>query len=382
LAAGIKHLASPAAQLTDAPFSAFHPAGRGPIARMIFKRTPYQYVRDAKPARVLALYSGHFIGEIRIKPYLNALLGRGIIGGYQVADRAMKMEGETGPYAFTHIWCQRNVSTAQFAFLKANTHAPIIYDMDDLLTAIPDFVASSKRAMKRRIGWCLHQARAVTVATEALKTSLGEDAPASRGRIVVLKNGCAQPAPPQGRTDARQLVWTSSDVPFFLRENPQFAAGLASLLNRHGYEAILIGRFDEGTRALFDRARHIGHLDFVSYRQFLRTLAGAIAIAPMPTRLPAFAQRYFDAKSDVKLVDYLSSGLTPIVSQAASYTSSELFMPQLAAASANELLQQIEACILDPETAAQQIDAAIVQTGLLAKREFRELSKVMDSLFL
>ena len=348
---------------------------------MIFRRSPYQYVRDAKPARVLALYSGHFIGEIRIKPYLNALLGRGVIGGYQVADRAMKIEGEAGPYAFTHIWCQRNVSTAQFAFLKANSHAPIVYDMDDLLTSIPDFVASSKRAMIKRIGWCLTHARAVTVASDALKASLREDAPSAGGRIVVLKNGCAQSAPPERRAAVKQLVWTSSDVPFFLRENPQFAADLAQLLNRHGYEAILIGRFDEDTRRLFARARHIGHLDFASYRQFLRTLAGAIAIAPMPTRLPAFAQRYFDAKSDVKLVDYLTSGLVPIVSQAVSYASSELFLPQLAAASAGELLQRIEGCILDPEAAARQVDAAIIRPGLLAKREFGELSEVMDAYF-
>jgi hypothetical protein len=338
-------------------------------------------VRDAKPARVLALYSGHFIGEIRIKPYLNALLGRGVIGGYQVADRAMKMEGEARPYAFTHIWCQRNVSTAQFAFLKANSHAPIVYDMDDLLTSIPDFVASSKRAMMKRIGWCLQHARAITVASETLKANLREDAPVAGTRIIVLKNGCAQSAPPERRAAARQLVWTSSDVPFFLHESPQFAADLANLLNRHGTEAILIGRFDEDLRRLFDRARHIGHLDFASYRQFLRTLAGAIAIAPLPTRLPAAAQRYFDAKSDVKLVDYLTSGLVPIVSHATSYSTSELFMPQLAGATAGEMLQRIEACIAAPETAAQQIDAAIHRTGLLAKREFSELSKALDSLF-
>ena len=122
--------------------------------------------------RVLALYSGHFIGEIRIKPYLNALLGRGVIAGYQIADRAMKMEGQHGDYAFTHIWCQRNVSTAQFAFLKAHSHVPIIYDMDDLLTAIPDFVASSKRTMLKRIAWCLQQAKAVTVASDKLKQYL------------------------------------------------------------------------------------------------------------------------------------------------------------------------------------------------------------------
>jgi hypothetical protein len=348
---------------------------------MFFRKRPYIHSRDARPARVLALYSGTFIGEIRLKPYLNALLGRGIIADYQIADRIMTMEGQSGPYAFTHIWCQRNVSTAQFAFLKAHSDTPIIYDMDDLLTSIPDFVASSKGTMMKRIDWCLQRARAVSVATDKLRDYLREDAPDVGDKVVVLKNGCARSDPPEPRADARQLVWTSSDVPFFMRENPQFASALASLLNRHGYEAVLIGRFDVSLRKLFERSRHIGHLDFASYRQYLRTLAGSIAIAPMPTRLPAQAQRYFDAKSDVKLVDYLASGLIPIVSNAASYSISELFMPQLAAANADDMLRRIEACIVDRDKLAREIDTAIHRPGLLKQREFGELSKALDPLF-
>jgi hypothetical protein len=348
---------------------------------MFFRKSPYLHSRDARPARVLALYSGTFIGEIRLKPYLNALLCRGIIADYQIADRTMSMEGQSGPYAFTHIWCQRNVSTAQFAFLKAHSDAPIIYDMDDLLTSIPDFVASSKRTMMKRITWCLQQAKAATVATDKLRDYLREDVPGVGDKLVVLKNGCARSDPPERRAEARQLVWTSSDVPFFMRENPQFASALASLLNAQGYEAVLIGRFDDSLRKLFERPRHIGHLDFASYRQYLRKLAGSIAIAPMPTRLPAQAQRYFDAKSDVKLVDYFSSGLIPIVSNAASYSTSELFMPQLAAANADEMLQRVEACIVDRGKPAQEIDDAIHRTGLLKRREFDELSKALDPLF-
>lgn len=347
---------------------------------MLFRKSPYIYSRDAAQPKVLALYSADFIGEIRLKPYLNALLGRGVIADYQIADRAMTMEGQHGPYAFTHIWCQRNVSTAQFAFLKAHSQVPIIYDMDDLLTSIPDFVASSKRAMRKRVAWCLQHAKAVTVASEKLAQYLREDAPAAGKKLLVLKNGCARFDPPEPH-GVRQLVWTSSDVPFFLRENPQFVTDLATLLNREGYQAILIGRFDESIRALFAESRHIGHLDFASYRQFLRTLAGAIAIAPMPTRLPVRAQRYFDAKSDVKLVDYLTGGLIPVVSSAASYSTSELFMPQLAASNTIDMLHKIERCIADRAGAMRVIDAAIYRTGLLKQREFSELSKSLDPLF-
>jgi hypothetical protein len=250
---------------------------------MFFRKSPYTYSRTKGPVRVLALYSGAFIGDIRIKPYLNALLGRGVIEGYQIADRAMTMEGQQGPFAFTHIWCQRNVSTAQFAFLKAHRNAPIIYDMDDLLTSIPDFVASSKRTAMKRLDWCLQHAKAVTVATERLKQFLHEDRPAAADKIIVLKNGCAQSVAPEPRAH-RQLVWTSSDVPFFLRENPRFAIDLAALLNRESYGIILIGRFDDGLRKLFNQSRHIAHLDFASYRQYLRTPAGAIAIAPASVR--------------------------------------------------------------------------------------------------
>jgi hypothetical protein len=349
---------------------------------MLFRKTPYVYSPEAKRPKVLALTSGYFIGEIRIKPYLNALLGRGVIDDYLIADRALKTEGLHGSYAFTHIWCQRNVSTAQFAFLKAHSHVPIFYDVDDLLTSIPAFVASSKRAMKKRLAWCLAHAKAVTVASELLKRSLSEDAPAAARKIVVLKNGCGQSAPPAQVGNGKHVVWTSSDVPFFLRENPTFVSDLANLLNRHGYEAILIGRFEDSVLRMFDRSRHIGHLDFLSFRTYLRTLAGGLAIAPMPTRLPAAAQRYFNAKSDIKLIDYHAAGLVPIVSNAASYTSSELFMPELAASNADEMLQRIEACIADPAGVQRKIDATIHRPGLLRQREFRTLSRPLDSLLL
>lgn len=348
---------------------------------MLFRKTPFVYAPEAKRPKVLALYSDYLTGETRIKPFLNALLGRGVIDDYQVADRTLKTEGLNGPYPFTHIWCQRNVSTAQFAFLKAHAHMPIIYDVDDLLTSIPDFVAASKRAMRKRLAWCLMRAKAVTVTSEALKQALRQDAPRAGHKIVVLKNGCAQSAPPEPRGGEKRLVWMSGEVPFFLQENPPFASALANLLNRHGYEAILIGGFEDSVRRLFDRSRHIGHLDFTSCREYLRTLAGGLAIAPMPTRLRGDAQRFFDAKSDMRLVDYLASGLIPIVSNAEPYRSSELFMPQLAASNADDMLRRIEACIADPAAAMQQVDAAIYRTGLLRQREFGELSKALDAFF-
>lgn len=347
---------------------------------MFFRSDPFSYVRDARRPAVLALTSGDFIGEVRIKPYLNALLARGVIGDYRTVDRAMTMAGPQAPYAFTHIWCQRNVSTAQFKFLKRHAHVPIVYDVDDLITSIPDFVMRVKGRMRTRIDWCLQHAKAVTVATERLGASLREDASSLPGEIVVLPNGCTSAEPPARREPRRQLIWTSSDLPFFLDGTSNFMSDLAALTNRAGYEAILIGRFDSKLAATFDRCRQISYLDFASYRAFLRSCAGAIGLAPLPSNLPPPAQRYFDAKSDIKLVDFLSSGIVPVASSAAPYTESSLFLPKLAAADANELLQRLEMCIADHARMVEYVNGTIHAPGLLRQREFSALSQALDHL--
>ena len=225
---------------------------------------------------------------------------------------------------------------------------PLIYDVDDLITSISDFVMRMKRRNRARIDWCLQHANAVTVATERLAASLREDVPSLPGETVVLNNGCADASPPAHRAPRKQVIWTSGDLPFYLGAFPNFMDDLAGLVDRAGYEGILIGRFDDKLAAKFDRRRHVSHLEFTSYREFLRSCSGAIGIAPLPSDLPAPAQRYFDAKSDIKLVDYLSAGMVPVCSGAVPYATSKLFLPQLAAANANELLQRLETVYRGP----------------------------------
>jgi hypothetical protein len=347
---------------------------------VFFDRHPYLYARDAQRPAVLALYSDNFLGEVRIKPFLNALLMRGVIGDYQVVDRAMAMIGPLKSFSFTHIWCQRNLSTAQFKFLKQHAHVPIIYDVDDLITSVPDFVMRVRHRTRARIDWCLHHAKAVTVATDRLGASLHEDVPSLPGEIVVLRNGCANLAPIEQCEPRRQVIWTSGDLPFFLNGYPTFMDDLASLVNRAGYEAVLVGRFDSKLAAKFERCRQISYLDFASYREFLRSCAGAIGIAPLPSSLPATFQRFFDAKSDIKLVDYLCSGIVPVCSSAVPYAKSNLFLPSLAAADANELLQRLESCIADHAHMIEYVNETIHATGLLTQRQFSELSTVLDHL--
>jgi hypothetical protein len=346
----------------------------------VFFRSPYQYVRDAGKPAVLALYSDPFLGEIRIKPFLNALLARGVIADYVIADRSMHPIGPRKSARFTHVWCQRNVSTAQFRFLKRHADAPIIYDIDDLITSVPDFVMKTRARTIRRVNWCLQRANAVTVASQHLKTYLCEDVPGITAKIVILKNGCTDTAVPR-HEPRKRLIWTSGDIPFFTDENPTFVAKLADLVNHAGYEAVLIGRFDAASAAGFHQGRIISHLDFASYREFLKYSSGALGLAPLPTRFPRNAQRYFDAKSDIKLVDFLCSGLIPLFSTAIPYTSSELFLPRLGGADANELLGKLEMCMAKHAGMIEHVNETVHASGKLNSREFVELSTALDQLF-
>ena len=347
---------------------------------MLFWKSPHVHLTHAKKPSILALFSDSLLGDVRIRPYLNALIARGVISNYDVVDRSMRLLGPRKSSQFTHIWCQRNVSTAQMRFLKRHARANIIYDFDDLLTAVPTFVMKTRRRTLKAIYWCLRHARAVTVASGHMGTYLCEDIPDIAAKVVILQNGCAEAGVPR-RERKKQLIWASSDIPFFMRENPDFVSKLAALTNRLGYETILIGRFQDVPTALFDRCRVIPHLDFVSYRELLRYFNGALGLAPLPTEFHGVAQRYFDAKSDIKLVDFLSSRIIPILSTAIPYVKSDLYLPMLAGVDGDELLGKIEMCIADYDRISDYVDKTIHAGGVLRSRTFLEISKALDHLF-
>lgn len=346
---------------------------------MFFGRSSFTYSPAPDPF-VLALSSDVELSEIRIRPFLTALLARGAISGFQLADRKMKSMGWHKDFSFTHIWCHRNVSTAQFRFLRKHAHVPIIYDLDDLMTAAPDFVKSRPRTVER-VRWCLEHAQAVTTSTDILRGHLLKLVPPPKS-VMTLKNGFSGHAAPTSSplVQQKRIVWVSGDHPFVMRDNPQFTERLADIANRRGYEMILIGRFDAALARLFKLSRHIRRLDFNSYRELLRYFAGAIGLAPLPSGLARRNQRFFDAKSDIKLLDYLSSGLVPVCTSTPPYTQSELYIPELAAETADGLLDKLENCIVDHSRWLTLIADRFSATGTLNSRTFANLSGSLEPL--
>lgn len=345
---------------------------------MLFPHSRFEYRTNPEPL-VLALSSDNELSEIRIRPFLAALLARGVIAGFQLADRKMHSMGWHKDFSFTHIWCHRNVSTTQYRFLRKNRNAPIIYDLDDLMTATPDFVKARPRNIAR-IRWCLQYAQTITTSTEVMKSHLLQELSAPKN-IITLKNGHAGQNSTTPQTVQTRIIWVSGDHPFVLRNNPEFVGQLARIVNKHGYEMIFVGRFDPSIGQQFKQARYLQRIDVNSYREILRTFAGAIGFAPLPSGLSGLNQQFFDAKSDIKLLDFLSSGLVPVCTSTPPYARSELFVPELAAENADGLLARLDLCMSGHAGWLERVNYRFGRSGLLDQRRFINLSSRLDSIF-
>lgn len=344
---------------------------------MLFSHSHFKHRIDSEPF-ILALSSDNELNEIRVRPFLAALLARGVIADFQLADRKMNSTGWHKDFAFTHIWCHRNVSTAQYRFLRKHQHAPIIYDIDDLLTAVPDFVKNRPHIVER-IRWCLEHARTVTASTDLLRSHLLSNV-TQPDKIITLKNGHLGHEPPP-RTVQKKIIWTSGDHPFVLRKNPEFIGKLANLANHHDYEVIFIGRFNPSMGRQFKRWRYIQRLDVNSYREFLRSFGGSIGLAPLPSGLSPHNQQFFNAKSDIKLLDYISNGLVPICTNTPPYSHSELYIPELGADNPDELLRKLDLCIQDHGGWLERLDFKFHRNGALDERRYSALSRKLDAIF-
>jgi len=348
---------------------------------MLFFKPQLFRPRSGAPPKVLALYSDPSIGDIRLRPYLDALQARGIIADHIAVDRNMNPMGPQRNFDFTHIWCQRNVSSAQFGFLNRYASTPIVYDLDDLLSSLPPYAIKARQRTLMRMTRCIELAKAVTTPSQQLARSLHQDLPVFSGEALILKNGCADGELALPSVPKKQIIWTSGYISHFSRESPRFVGNLAAVANKADYEVILIGNFEQGIDALFDKVRLVPYLDFRSYREFLRFHAGALAIAPLPTTLPPDEQRYFDAKSDIKLVDYLSSGIIPTYSASVPFVNSDLAVPTLAAASGDDIIAILRHCIDNYASVAGDVRTHL-RNGALRARSYWELSRTLDHLFL
>ena len=80
-------------------------------------------------------------------------------------------------------------------------------------------------------------------------------------------------------------------------------------------------------------------------------------------------------------MDYLSSGIIPVYSNAVCFVNSDLAVPALAAASGDDIIAILRHCIDNYASVAGEVRAHL-QNGALRARGYWELSRKLDHLFL
>jgi len=188
----------------------------------------------------------------------------------------------------------------------------IVFDIDDLLTEIPDYLLSAKTTTAKRkiLEETIATVDAVTVATEPLREAYRELNP----NIFVVPNTspAIAPHPEIATKDERvALVVASSDT-----VRLDFITDcLREVQASRGDQVRLIGIGPPGDY-LADQGLDIErnkNLNYQNFRLFLQSLPNAIGLIPLDE------SRFNSCKSAIKFLDYAQTGVPAICSNVAPY---------------------------------------------------------------
>lgn len=229
-----------------------------------------------------------------------------------------------GDFSFTDLQggdvfvMQRGCSprAREIAELISASGKPFIYDIDDLLTKIPDFLGHHVylSANKKNIEACMRMASVVTVTTERLAKALS----VPEGKIAICPNYAkytsAHGLPPAEQVDdgSVTLVIASSDkiiVDFLI--NP-----LKIIQGKYGdkVRVVCIGAISEKIQAAGIVGDFCGILSHDDFDAKIRSAKNPIGVIPLDD------SEFSSCKSAVKYFDYTKAGCAVICSNVPPYS--------------------------------------------------------------
>ncbi|MEO1200553.1 MAG: hypothetical protein AAFX39_15200 [Pseudomonadota bacterium] len=321
---------------------------------------------------VLLLAADDFISRIRLEPILAAAKEGGLIDAYALADRDMNLLGPDLPNRFSHVIAHRNLGSRQIGWLKRN-RCPFLYDVDDFVLALPNDLEKGRWSREaERIVWCLSAARVVTATSRFLAREMGSVAGVDViERFHMLHNGLLPERSMLPRVGpARRAIWVSSDLPLIFNVMPDVVDGIADGVRRNGLDLTLIGRFPEAMTERLPVAEHIPFLPPAGLARRLAESDDMIGLAPMVTGADPDLQRFSDAKSDIKIVDFHGHGVPALFSAARPYVESSISPTMLVENTGTAWAQAIDRIAADPAQALNQATIGHVQ----AERSFQTLA--------
>ena len=271
---------------------------------------------------------GENLRELRVDIPFTALHGRGLIDGYSVWQNGkfiFSSSSDPNNVAFDAIWVQREISPVSMVVLMLLAR-PFIYDIDDNLLASPAYRPAFSIAQQQSVRHLLHSCAVLSCSTARLGREL------QRGALIQVI-GKAFVTPNLARAGPRRrpvgpphsLIWVASDsLPLTESALPILTAIRDFCINQ-ALRIICIGVAPPDIFVEADvSVHHVGPVPYSAYLPLLESYAPAILACPLETNGDLSTQRFVDSKSDIKMLEALSSGLIGVFSQAAPYLESNL----------------------------------------------------------
>ena len=275
---------------------------------------PPATLRAKAGKRVLALppVANSTLVDIRIRQPLRAWSEQ-LGGHFRFGNLATPQAEDIAWAEIVLLQREANEPTLELIRQLKNAGKKTVFDIDDLLTEIPDYLLSSHTTGKRRelLEKTLAEVDAITVATEQLREAYRDLNP----NIFVVPNtsSAMPPLPPLDSEDSRvALIVASSDtvrLDFITQCLREVQAAIGEKIRLIG-----IGPPGEYLAAQGIPIERNKNLSYESFRLFLQSLPSAIGLIPLND------SRFNSCKSAIKFLDYAQAGVVSICSEVPPYT--------------------------------------------------------------
>ena len=275
---------------------------------------PPATLRARAGKRVLALppVANSTLVDIRIRQPLRAWSEQ-LGGHFRCGNLAIPLAEDIAWAEVIVLQREANEPTLELIRQLKRAGKKIVFDIDDLLTEMPDYLLSSQTTGQRRelLEETLAEVDAITVATEPLREAYRDLNP----NIFVVPNtsSAMPPLPPLDSEDARvALIVASSDtvrldfITQCLREVQDAVGDKIRLIG--------IGPPGEYLAAQGIPVERNQNLSYENFRLFLQSLPSAIGLIPLND------SRFNSCKSAIKFLDYAQAGVVSICSEVSPYT--------------------------------------------------------------
>lgn len=284
--------------------------------------------------QVLVLTEQHSnMRGVRVDVPLGGLLTEGRIAGYAMWGKGRlgfsTRTGEADP-AFDAIWVQRDLPP-DMALALGSLGLPYLLDIDDNLLVSPAYRAPFSPEQLQATRSLVRGCTAMTTSNDRLAGLLQGYAHTTLiDRTVTCRNLATEQAPWVAPGEPTCIVWASSDKPALTGAYLGIVRAIRDFCLAHGLKLVCIGApppdlvLEAGVAT-----EHLGMMAYAAYLDRLRGLAPAILVAPLDTGADPVTQDFIDGKSDIKVLEAMTTGLVGVFSDARAYRDTGLPVPIL-----------------------------------------------------